>query len=44
MTTTSGNEDQSSDPSQRNDLFDDAGPLADPEERRVIFAAIDSFR
>ncbi|EXJ57926.1 hypothetical protein A1O7_05349 [Cladophialophora yegresii CBS 114405] len=26
-----------------NPLFDDAGPLADPQERRVIFAALDSF-
>ncbi|KIX93491.1 uncharacterized protein Z520_10669 [Fonsecaea multimorphosa CBS 102226] len=29
--------------SQPNPLFDDAGPLADPLERRVIFAALDSF-
>ncbi|OAL26105.1 hypothetical protein AYO20_10239 [Fonsecaea nubica] len=29
---------------QPSPLFDDAGPLADPQERRVIFAALDSFR
>ncbi|KAH0831736.1 hypothetical protein AYO21_06260 [Fonsecaea monophora] len=28
---------------QPSPLFDDAGPLADPQERRVIFAALDSF-
>ena len=27
-----------------NPLFSDAGPLADQQERRVIFAAIDSFQ
>jgi hypothetical protein len=30
--------------SHRNPLFDDAGPLADPQERRVVFAALDSFQ
>ncbi|KIW33026.1 uncharacterized protein PV07_04529 [Cladophialophora immunda] len=29
--------------SQSSTMFDDAGPLADPQERRVIFAALDSF-
>ncbi|KIW66469.1 hypothetical protein PV04_05802 [Phialophora macrospora] len=29
--------------SQLDPLFDDAGPLADPQERRVVFAALDSF-
>ncbi|KAL2437136.1 hypothetical protein ABEF95_016544 [Exophiala dermatitidis] len=28
----------------RNPLFEDGGPLADPLERRAIFAALDSFR
>jgi hypothetical protein len=27
-----------------NLLFDDAGPLADPLERRTVFAALDSFQ
>ena len=27
-----------------NPLFEDAGPLADPQERRVVFAALDSFQ
>ncbi|ETI27326.1 hypothetical protein G647_09516 [Cladophialophora carrionii CBS 160.54] len=39
-------DDDSSKPSAShppNPLFDDAGPLADPQERRVIFAALDSF-
>lgn len=26
-----------------NPLFNDSGPLADPLERRTIFAALDSF-
>lgn len=30
--------------SRANPLFSEAGPLADPEERRVIFAALDSFQ
>ncbi len=31
-------------PTQHAQMFDDAGPLADPQERRVVFAALDSFQ
>jgi hypothetical protein len=43
MVATTGDEGEPSEHDEGNELFDDAGPLAEPEERKVIFAAIDSF-
>lgn len=39
-----GEDSEASSTSYQNPLFDEAGPLADLLERRVVFAALDSFQ